>query len=233
MDESLQQALRDFLQDTQRRDAALLSSGYQGSAYLYQSESTRLVIKKAAGGFFTGWFNRRVLRREARIYQLINQVSGVPHSPGMLDDTYLLLEFIDGESLKEARKVLKDSELFYSRLRQVIADFHAVGVAHGDLKRKDNVLVTAAEQPFIIDFGTAVYRKGGLWDRLAFHLIRRLDKNAWIKAKYDRNYDSIAAADLAWYRPSIVEIVFGAILKFWRIITFRQARKKQARKKQD
>jgi predicted Ser/Thr protein kinase len=235
MDESLQESLRQFLDDEKRRKSALLSSGYQGSAYLYESGDTRLVIKEAAGGLLTGWFHRRILRREARAYQLMQDVPGVPHSPGMLDDTFLLLEYIDGRSLQVARHELRGNSEFYARLRKIISDFHAVGVAHGDLKRKDNMLVMAGDQPVIIDFGTAVIRNGNLFDRLMFRLVRRFDNNAWIKLKYNGDYAAVTAEDLQWYRPTIVEQTIRVIQRVWRTVTFRQARKrrKRARQKSD
>ena len=231
MDASLQESLRQFLNDGPRRQSALISSGYQGSAYLYESANIRLVIKEAAGGALTGWFHRIMLRREAHAYQLMRDVTGVPGSPGMLNDKYLVLEFIEGESLQDARHRLKGNNGFYDRLRQVISDFHAADVAHGDLKRKDNVIVMAGDQPVVIDFGTAVTRDGNLFDRLMFRLVRRFDRNAWIKLKYDRDYDAMSAADVLWYRPTIIEKVFRQVLRLWRTITFRQARKRRARKK--
>ena len=232
MDESLQESLRQFLDDEQRRDSALLSSGYQGSAFLYESGETRLVIKEAAGGLLTGWFHRRILRREARAYQLMHDVAGVPHSPGMLDDTFLLLEYIEGRSLQDARHELRGNTEFYARLRNIISDFHAVGVAHGDLKRKDNVLVMAGDLPVVIDFGTAVTRNGNLFDRLMFRLVRRFDNNAWIKLKYDRDYAAITEEDRQWYRPTIVEQTIRVIQRVWRVATFRQARKRRQRARQ-
>jgi len=227
MHEALREDLRQFLNDEQRRESALLSSGYQGSAYLYESGPTKLVIKQAAGGLLTGWFHRLMLRREAHVYHLLGDLPGVPHSPGMLDDTYLLLEFIDGESMKEARHGLSDPPAFYDRLREIISSFHALGIAHGDLKRKDNVLVTPDECPVVIDFGTAVTRDRSLFDRLVFRLVRRFDYNAWIKNKYDGDYAAITAEDLRWYRPTIVENTFRQLRRFWRTITFRQARKRR------
>jgi len=229
MDSRLQDKLRAFLGDEQRRAAALISAGYQGAAYLYDENGHKLVIKEAGGGLLTRWFHQLMLRREARVYQRMRDVAGVPHSPGVLDGKYLVLEFIEGRSLQEARHDLRGNANFFDRLRKVISDFHAAGVAHGDLKRKDNVIVKAGDEPVVIDFGTAVARHGGLFDRLMFRLVRRFDKNAWIKLKYDRDYAAITADDMLWYRPTIVEKAFSAALKFWRTVTFRQARKRRQR----
>lgn len=227
MDSGLQEKLRTFLSDEQRRAAALISAGYQGAAYLYSDNDCRLVIKEPGGGALTRWFHQLMLRREARVYRLMQDIAGVPHSPGMLDDKYLVLEFIDGRSLQDARHDLRGNEEFFARLRGVISDIHTAGIAHGDLKRKDNVIVRAGDWPVVIDFGTAVTRHGSLFDRLMFRLVRRFDKNAWIKLKYDRDYDAISADDMLWYRPTTIEKAFSATLKFWRIITFRQARKRR------
>ena len=227
MEFSLQEDLRQFLADDLKREAALLSAGYQGSAYYYEHMGTRLVIKEAGGGLLSGWFHRLMLRREARIYGLLDDVEGVPHSPGFLDNRYLVLEFVDGRSLKGERSDLQDRQAFYTKLHKIIADFHAVGVAHGDLKRKDNVLVDQYEQPHVIDFGAAVMRDGGWVDRIMYPLVVRFDFNAWIKVKYARDFSAISAEDQQWYQPTAMEDVFRLVRRFWRTITFRQARKRR------
>jgi len=231
MDDSLLGALRCFLADDKRRNAALLSSGYQGSAYLYEDGDIRLVVKEAAGGLFLGRFHRLMLRREARVYALLEDVDGVPHSPGFIDNRYLVLEFVDGRSLKDERRDLQDRQAFYKKLHKVISDFHAAGVAHGDLKRKDNVLVDQYEQPHVIDFGIAVMRDGNWIDRIMFPLVARFDFNAWIKVKYDRDFAAISAEDQCWYQPTVVEDILRILRRFWRTITFRQARKRRRRRR--
>ena len=231
MDPQLVSTLRSWLADDRQREAALLSSGYQGSAYLYAGEVggqlQRLVIKKAAEGHFTGWFHRRMLRREARAYQRMAGITGVPHSPGILDDRWLLLEYIDGEPLTKKRFELQDPDAFYARLLQVLHDMHEAGVSHGDLNRKENILVTADEQPYVIDFGTAVMRDGSLWDRLVFRLVRRFDYHAWIKTKYQRDFSRISPEDQRWYRPTVLEDLFRPMQKFWRAVSLRQWRKRR------
>ncbi len=229
MDDSLQAKLRRFLADDQRRSAALLSSGYQGSVYLYDDNGYKLVIKQAGGGLLTGWLHRLMLHREARVYAKLADVEGVPHSPGLLDGNYLVLEFVEGRSLKAERRDLQNSEAFYAALRTIITACHSAGVAHGDLKRKDNVIVDSYEQPHVIDFGTAVMRDGSLFDRMMYPLVVRFDLNAWIKVKYDNDYDAISAEDMQWYQPTVIESVFRLLRRFWRTVTFRQARKRHRR----
>ena len=226
MEPTLRDALLAWLADDEAREAALLSAGYQGSAYLYETGAHKLVVKRAGGGPL-GRLHRRALRREAAAYERLAGIEGVPRSLGLLDNRWLALEFVDGESYTDARHTLSDRDAFFDRLRSVIDAMHAAGVAHGDLKRKENVLVTPGERPCIIDFGTAVMRDGSLPDRLLFRLIRRFDNNAWIKRKYDRDYAAVSAADLHWYRPTLLERWFSSLQKFWRTVTFRQARKRR------
>jgi hypothetical protein len=59
--------------------------------------------------------------------------------------------------------------------------------------------------------------------------VRRFDDNAWIKVKYARDYAAIAPEDLYWYQPTIVERMFQLILRVFRKLTFRQARKRRQR----
>jgi predicted Ser/Thr protein kinase len=224
--------LRDWLADDAQREAALLSQGYQGSVYLFDHAGRRWVVKRAAQGMLAGLIHHVMLGREAAVYRRLRDVAGVPASLGMLDGEWLVLEYIDGESLRQARYELKDSETFYARLHAVIMAMHAAGVAHGDLKRKENILVTADEQPYIIDFGTAVRRDGGWLDRMLYKTVARADFNAWIKVKYANDYSQISAEDLRWYQPGIFEAILRSIRNFWRTISFRQARKRWRRRNQ-
>lgn len=221
--------LRAWLADEPVREAALLSKGYQGSVYLYEHAGRRWVVKRAGQGLFTGWFHRLMLGREAAVYKKLGQVAGIPEALGLLDNEWLVLEFIDAKPLHQARYELHDYEGFYARMHSVIQAMHAAGVAHGDLKRKENILVTADESPYIIDFGTALRRDGAFIDRLLFDTVARADFNAWVKAKYANDYAQISAEDQRWYQPGLIEAVLRSIRNFWRMISFRGARKRRRR----
>jgi len=229
----IQTPLRAWLADAPTREAALLSVGYQGSVYLFEHGARHWVVKRAGQGWLTGWFHRLLLRREAAVYDRLSGVSGVPESLGLLDNQWLILEYVEGEALRQARHELQNPEQFYARLHKVIADIHAAGVVHGDLKRKENILVTGDEQPCVLDFGTSLRRDGAFLDRLLFDVVSRADFNAWIKVKYASDYTRISPEDSAWYRPGSLESVLRAILRVWRKISFRRARKRRrARRRQ-
>ena len=221
----------------------LISTGYQGAVYKSPAggavpqdewpESGYIIIKEAHGVGIARFFRRAMIRREYRVYQRLKHVPGVPRCYGLRDADHLMLEYVDSESLRAADKSLADHDEFYARLRDIIREVHAAGVAHNDLKRKNNMLVSADGRPYLIDFGTAVFRKpnGGFLNRRLFAIACQLDLNAWIKHKYRGRFDEVSAADRADYRPTIVERAFRPMQKFWRRVTARQWRKARRRRR--
>lgn len=212
---------------------ALISSGYQGAAYLYEGSQGRRVVKAATGSGIVGWARRRMIRREFSIYQRLAEVEGVPHCHGLLDGQYLVLDFVDGVPLSDIESDIADRDTFYKELLKIILNVHLAGVAHADMKRRGNVLVTPDHQPFMLDFGTAVAKhdRGGWFNRWLFKQARQFDYNAWIKLKYRRDYDRIAPEDQPYYRPTLLERLARLVRRGWRKITLRQYRKARRRAK--
>ena len=116
-------------------------------------------------------------------------------------------------------------------LLEVLQATHRAGVAHADLKRKENILVTPDGLPVLIDFGSAVTCADGssgfrCW---MFRQTCQIDLNAWIKHKYLGRYDEISSEDLPYYQPTVIERVVRPIRRIWRKITARQWRKARRR----
>ena len=112
--------------------------------------------------------------------------------------------------------------------------FSPRGVAHGDLKRKDNIIVAAGEQPYLLDFGIAVRRsaRNDVFNRLVFEHVRQMDLNAWVKLKYGRRIDPeaepgvLSTEDGALYRPLLIERLARAVRVPWQTITLRRTRQR-------
>lgn len=138
-----------------------------------------------------------------------------------------MLEHIDGQTLRRVAKRLSDRERFFARLLETIRAMHAAGVAHGDLKRKENTLVTADESPKIIDFGIAVIRDGGGWRSRQFETMRQMDLNAWIKLKHRNDTGSLPAGEAELYRPLLVERWARRARTPWKVLTLRNLRKRR------
>jgi serine/threonine protein kinase len=211
-----------------------LGSGYQASVHAYRTSAGDVVVKEPhRGGLLAGLW-RSLLRREHAVYERLDGIAGIPRSFGLIGGEYLALELVAGPSLREHESLLADRDAFFARLLTTIEAMHAAGVAHGDLKRKDNIIVGAAEQPYLIDFGIAVRRseRNALFNRLVFQRLEQMDLNAWVKLKYGRRIDPeterdvLSAEDAAIYRPLLIERIARAVRVPWQTITLRRPRQR-------
>ncbi len=196
--------------------AKVLSSGYQGKTLLYDEDGHKLVIKVPLGNALTRPVNLALLRHEYRIYQKLHGVPAVPKCYGMANNEFLVIEYIEGHTIRQNRP---DSDsIFYQQLFDAIQIMHQKGVAHFDLKRKENLLVTTDNKPIMIDFGVSIYYKGG-WHWLngfLFRLACQFDMNAWVRHKCNRQYDKLSDEDRQYYRKTMIEKVSWKIKRFYK-----------------
>jgi predicted Ser/Thr protein kinase len=205
MDNLTQSELVQWMRETAHDVSKAFSRGYQGHVYLYEKTGQRFIVK-APMGWGLGRFIRQVmLRNEYRVYSRLGDVLGVPGCYGFLDGRYLVLEWIDGVPIRQAQ--ITDRDIFFQTLLDVIKTLHKVGVAHGDLKKKDNLLVVDGKTPCVIDFGVAIVRKPGFapLNHYLYDLARKFDLNAWVKLKYTRKYESILEEDRIYYNRTTIE----------------------------
>jgi predicted Ser/Thr protein kinase len=210
-----------------------LGSGYQASVHLYRTSAGDVVVKQPHRGLL-GFVWRWLLRREHAVYEQLAGIAGIPRPFGLVGGELLALEFIAGPSLREHEQRLADREAFFARLLTTLEAMHAAGVAHGDTKRKDNIIVGAGEHPYLIDFGIAVRRsaKSRAFNRLVFERLRQMDLNAWVKLKYGRRIDPeterdvLSPEDAALYRPLAVERLARALRVIWQKLTLRRPRQR-------
>ena len=72
----------------------------------------------------------------------------------------------------------------FKRLTRLVNAMHARGVAHLDLRKRDNILIRQDGTPSIIDFNASVYLEPGrLPARLLFPILRWVDHDALLKWK--------------------------------------------------
>jgi len=211
LDSSAERALIEWIEARTRAGDPAHASGYQGAVYLYESNGRRLVVKAAAGGGVAGRLRRWMLRREFDAYQRLTDFAGSPRCYGLIDGRYLVLEYIDGVSLRNGR--IDDRRTYFDTLFAHIAELHRRGVAHADLKRRDNLLVIGGRLPCLVDFGAAIVRKPGFapFNHWLYELARRFDFNAWAKLKYQGRMEELTPEDRPYYRRTVIEIVARAI----------------------
>ena len=224
--------LETFIEQALARGAGrLLGRGYQASVYLLDAPVGRVVVKKAHHSPLVRRVSLAALRREAAVYDRLRDVPGVPRSYGLVNG-HLVLEHIEGPSLRRQDKALSDRGRFFARLLATLDAMHAKGVAHGDLKRKDNVLVGPGEEPYVIDFGIAWCVDPGSprWRRRVFDVLCQMDYNSWLKLKYRRRFEdaeNVSPEDAARYRPLLLERAARAVRIPWQKITLRRLRKRR------
>ncbi len=203
--------LRAWIDESVASGSNVLGRGYQGEVYLYDTGGTRLVVKTVTGSLMSRLSRRTMLRNELRAYSRLEGLAGIPRCYGLIDQRHLVLEHVGGVPFRRAD--IADRAFYFERLLELLRAMHGRGVAHGDLKKKDNVLVVDGRMPYVIDFGVAVCRREGFaplnnyWYRLA----QTFDYNAWVKLKYDGNLEGASEADLRLTRRTAVEKLSRAL----------------------
>ena len=122
--------------------------------------------------------------RECRAYAFAGPQPFLPRLLGRVDRHALALERVPGDQLADVHPRFPDKGPLLTRLRSAIDALHARGIAHLDLRGRENVMVTADGRIVLLDLGGAVWlRPGGLVHRLLFPLLAAADEAAWVKWK--------------------------------------------------
>ena len=216
-----------------------LGSGYQAAVQVFATSRGDVVVKSPHRGGALAPLWRFLLRREHAVYERLAGISGIPRSFGLVGGE-LALEYIAGPSLREYEGRIADRAAFFAKLLATLDAMHTAGVAHCDLKRKDNIIVGPGERPYLIDFGIAVRRSttSAWWNRCFFEPLVQMDRNAWVKLKYGRRIDPAAEPgvlspeDAAVYRPLWIERFARALRVPWQTITLRRPRQRWRARRQ-
>ena len=208
----------------------LTNQGHQGIAFKVLVDGQSFLIKRTNKiGALTRHVSEYFIQHEYKIYQKLEGIAGIPKCYGLSDDGSLIIEYIDGNSYREKEYILENRDQFFIDLLALILSIHEAGVSHGDLKRKDNILIGENNQPYLIDFGTAMSlnSKNQFIKRWLYNFSKQTDLNAWIKHKYFRQYDEITKDDLTYYSSSKLDKLIRLTRKLWRTLTLRRFRKER------
>ena len=195
-----------------------LAAGYQGKTLLFEDDAHRLVIKIPHGRGFIKYIHTLMLRHEHHVYEKLANFEGCPKCYGLIDNKYLVLAYVDGHPIR--KKHPDNHNNYFKKLFSRIEEMHQFNVAHIDLKKKDNLLVTSDDEPCLIDFGTAIIKKAGFHplNKFWFNLGKRFDYNAWVKHKYHNNMHNLSNIDCIYYQRTIIEKLSSAIKKLYQRI---------------
>lgn len=208
--------LKEWIEQSLSTGENILASGYQGYTLKFENDHHKLVIKVPLGKGLIKLFNIRMLKHEFNAYEKLAGFEGVPECYGLVDNQYLVLQFIEGQPIRHLRP--DNEEHFFKKLFLYIEKMHQRGVAHLDLKRKDNLLVVDGSTPCIIDLGASVIKKTGFhpFNKFSYRLAVKFDYNAWIKHKYHSRLGEISEEDEPYFNKTITEIVSRRIKRFYK-----------------
>jgi predicted Ser/Thr protein kinase len=167
------------------RERCLCGGGpWKADLWLLSYGGERAVLKDfSAKSRLVRLLGRAQVAREARVYRALIGLEGVPRLLGRPSEDSLLLEYVDGRRLsKEAGAA--DAARLAGRLQQLVGAIHERGVAHVDLRGRDNILVDSLRRVWVLDFGASWLRGEGGWlRRRLFGLGSLIDRAAVLKWK--------------------------------------------------
>jgi len=137
--------------------------GYQSTVTLLEfppaADGTALqaVVKDFHGTppFFRRFIAPFLVSREIRALKYLQNTPGVPAFYGRIDRLAFAMEFVEGTPIAQYSIGELPAEVF-PRVQQVIDEIHARGVAHCDLKRRTNLILTPEGEVYLIDFAAAL-----------------------------------------------------------------------------
>ena len=128
---------------------SLLGAGGMGE--VYRARDPRL-NRDVALKFLHPGADAQRFQREAKIVAALNH----PNIVAIYDvgDDYIVTELIEGKSLRNLKRSLRESIDCAAQIAEGLAAAHTAGVTHRDLK-PDNIMVTREGRAKILDFGLA------------------------------------------------------------------------------
>jgi len=130
------------------------------------------------------WLVRHTIGRwvtalESRTWSALAGHPNVPRFIARVDPLALLVEYRPGRKLS-SRRVVPAGLL--AELERAIDELHRRGVVHLDLSHRSNILIDAAGQPVLIDFGSALaLQPDSLVARCLVPWLARFDRRALAK----------------------------------------------------
>jgi hypothetical protein len=140
----------------------------------------RLVVKDFAprSWLVRATLGRWIARREQRAWRALAGCAAVPGFVAAIDALAFAVEHRAGRPL--SRSLARElPPVFFARLEAAIAEMHARGVVHLDLRHQGNMLVGEDGAPVLVDFGSAlVLPRGSCAARVACALLGWIDRSA-------------------------------------------------------
>lgn len=161
------------------------------------------------GRWFRCLIGRWLVKRECQVLEAIEGLPGVPRLLGRPSSEAIAVEYV-GRALPllDPEKV---SETLWADLERTVRTLHEHGVAHGDLKTLENIVVDEAGAVYLVDLNSAVFRRG-LLGRILFSYLAADDRRAIIKAKWELHPHLVTPAEKTFLNhQSLAERIFRRV----------------------
>ncbi|MBW3637491.1 MAG: hypothetical protein KY445_13670 [Armatimonadetes bacterium] len=141
--------------------------GFQSSVHLVDWNGSHAAVKDFSRlpPLFRLFIAPILVKREVKALRHLDGTRGIPRFFGQIDRLAFAIEYIEGRPL-DTFKIGELAPEVFPRIAAAIEAMHARGVAHGDLKRRSNLLLTPDGEVFLIDFAAAIVARGPLSRKL-------------------------------------------------------------------
>ncbi len=106
------------------------------------------------------WFKRLLgfylARREVAALQRADGIPNIPRVLALSNASSIVMSYVDGVQVTAAGDSDGFDDEFFEHLMTLIIRLHERGVAHGDLEKLDNIMVTPDGEPALVDFTSAI-----------------------------------------------------------------------------
>lgn len=164
-------------------------------------DGTPVVVKDFAAKprVVRGW-GRLQIAREVRFLRLLADLAEVPRLVARLDAHALVMERLTGTPLFHF-PVGPGCRPYLVELRRVLDVVQARGIAHLDLRGRENVMIEPGERVVVLDWAGALrLPPGSLRHRLLFGAIKAIDDSAYLKWKDMQDPESLTDDDREFLR---------------------------------
>ncbi len=170
--------------------------GARPEVRLIELEGRRIVVKDYAG---SATLSKRLVgaflvRREAAALRRAEGMRNIPRVLARLGACALMEEYIPSEQITNLDEPELDRE-FFKRLTEMVRELHRRGVAHGDLEKLDNILITPEGEPALVDFAAAILGGGNPLAALALPYVQQSDFRGIYKLKERYAPDLLSEAE--------------------------------------
>ena len=133
-------------------------SSTRPTIWIVEEKDVRAIVKDYSTSkfLFRNSVGRFLVWRESKAYRKMKNLKGIPKLYLVIDGLALVMEEITGRNLEELEDRMEIPQAFFDALKDLVAGFHKMGLAHCDLKRAPNTLLGNDGLPYIIDWGASI-----------------------------------------------------------------------------